>query len=162
MTHSRYTIARSERTRVGVATLLVALMSITMLASAVVAQEESAAPLASPTAAEAACTSASDLQLIVDFVRDSVEAEAGLITVGIGVIAGVSEANTLAGLVAETYRPLVGDLILSLQGLRDTIGSLGELDTTGAKIATIGESVTEIGSAMDALTVQLRSSCGNA
>ena len=48
---------------------------------------------------------------ILEFIQDSVDQEAGLIPVGIGVIAGLSEANTLISLVGETYQPLVEDLI---------------------------------------------------
>ena len=149
---------RPERARNLVAMFLFALSTIALSAAPVAAQDESAAP----TAAEAACASASDLQLIIEFVVDAVEDEAGLLPVGIGVIAGVNEAQDLLALVGETYRPLVEDLVVSLQDLRDTIGDLDELDTAGAKLAVIGESVTGIGLAMDSLGIQLRAGCSDA
>ncbi len=107
MTNTRYSTTRPERVRVVVAMLLLALASIPSLAAPVAAQEESPAPSASPTAAEAACASASDLRFIIDFIADSVESESGLIPVAVGAIAALSEARTLAGLAGETYRPLV-------------------------------------------------------
>ena len=139
--------------------LLLALLSLPLLATPAAAQEESPAPTALPTAAEAACDSASDLRLILGFVDQSLEDERGLIPAGIGVIAALSEARTLATQVGETYRPLAQDLVVSLQDLRDTLGDLEDLETAGAKLASIGESVVEIGDAMDALSVQLRTRC---
>ena len=159
MIDMRSTATRPQRARVVVAMLLLALISLPALAGPVAAQDESAAPAASPTAAEQACASADDLRLILEFTAESLESESGLVPVGIGVIAGLSEARTLAGLVAETYRPLVDDLIVSLQDLRDSLGDLDELDTAGSKLATVGESIVEIGNAMDSLAVQLQTGC---
>ena len=150
---------RLGRTRVFVLMLMVALLSVSAVAVPVAAQDASSDPSASPTAAEAACQSASDLEIILGFVRDSVEAESGLIPVGIGVIAALSEARTLVELVGETYRPLVQDLIVSLQDLRATVGDLDALDTAGAKLAVVGETIVDIGTAMDAVSLQLRTGC---
>ena len=61
--------------------------------------------------------------------------------------------------MVETYRPLVNDLIVSMQDLRDTLGDLDELDSAGSKLAAIGEDVVVIGNTMDALTQQLRAEC---
>jgi len=159
MENTRNVRTRLERTRVLVLMLVVALLSVLALALPVAAQDASPDPSASPTAAEAACQSASDLEVILGFVIDSVEAESGLVPVGIGVIAALSEARTLVQLVGEAYRPLVQDLIVSLQDLRATIGDLDDLDTAGAKLAVVGETVVDIGNAMDAVSMQLRTGC---
>ena len=161
MKTTRSTRSRPGRARSLVVLFLFALSLVTVSVLPVAAQDE-ASPAPTPTAAEAACDSASDLQLIIGFVIDSVEDEAGLLPVGIGVIAGIGEARDLLALVGETYRPLVEDLIISLQDLRDTIGELDELDTAGAKLAVIGEEITQIGLAMDSLATQLRTRCPEA
>jgi hypothetical protein len=159
MIDMHFATTRSQLARVLSATLLLALLGTSTLVSGVAAQEGSAVPSASPTVEQAACSSADDLRLIIGFIGDSVEAESGLIPVGIGVIAAVSEARSLAGLVGEVFRPLVDDLVVSLQDLRDTIGDLDELETAGAKLASVGEAVTDIGNAMDSLSVTLQTSC---
>ena len=159
MENTRNVRTRLERTRVFVLMLVVALLSVSAVAVPVAAQDASPEPSASPTSAEAACQSASDLEIILGFVRDSVEAESGLIPVGIGAVAALSEARTLVELVGETYRPLVEDLIVSLQDLRATIGDLDTLDTAGAKLAVVGETIVDIGNAMDAVSMQLRTGC---
>ena len=88
--------------------------------------------------------------------------EDGWLPVFVGVIAGLSEARQLAASVGETYRPLVEDLIGSLEGLRSTVEELQELETIGARVADVGEAITDIGNAMDALSVQLRTPCPSA
>jgi hypothetical protein len=148
-----------QRTRVVMAVLQLALMALPLLAAPVSAQEGSATPSASLTPAEAACASADDLRVILDFTRESVESDRGLVPVGIGVIAGLSEARNLADLVGDVYRPLVEDLIVSLQDLRDIIGDLDEIDTVGSKVAAVGEALVDIGDALDELGVQLRTGC---
>lgn len=153
------TANRMERARLVVIALVLALAAVPMLGSPLVAQESSAQPSPSPTAAEAACSSADDLRLIVDFTLDSVESDSGLVPVLVGTVAGLGEARVLAGLVGEVYRPLVEDLIVTLQDLRTMIGELGDLETAGAKLASVGEAVTDVGNAMDALAIQLRTSC---
>ncbi len=148
-----------ERTRIVVAMLLPALVALPLMAVSVSAQDESPAPTASLTPAEAACASADDLRVILDFTRESVESNRGLVPVGIGVIAGLSEARNLAGLVGDVYRPLVEDVIVSLQDLRDTIGDLDEIDTAGLKVAAVGEALVDIGDAMNELGAQVRTGC---
>ena len=150
---------RPQRTRVVVAMLLLALVALPLIAASVSAQDESPAPTASVTPAQAACGSADDLRVILDFTRESVESDRGLIPVGIGVIAGLSEARNLAGLVGDVYRPLVEEVIVSLQDLRDIIGDLDEMDTAGTKVSAVGEALVDIGDAMDELGVQLRTGC---
>lgn len=162
MLNTRKAATRPERTRIVVATLLLALVALPLLAAPVSAQDESPAPVASLSPAEAACASADDLRVILDFTRESAESDRGLIPVGIGVIAGLSEARVLAGLVGEVYRPLVADLIVSLQDLRDTIGELDEIDTAGSMVAAVGLALVDIGAAMDELGAQLRAGCPEA
>lgn len=125
----------------------------TEAADATAAAESSIAP------AEAACESADDLGLIVEFLQDTDVEEDGWVPVLVGAIAGLGEARTLVSLVGETYRPLVDDLIVSLEDIRSTVDELGEMETAGAQLAAIGETITDIGTAMDALSIQLRTSC---
>jgi hypothetical protein len=159
MTNSPKTTIRPEHARVVATMLVLALAALSLLVAPVAAQDGSPEPTASLTPVEAACASADDLQVIVDFLGESVGSEAGLLPVGIGVIAGLSEARTLVGLVAEVYRPLVQDLIVALQDLRDTLGELDELDTAGTKVSAVGEAVVDIGNSMDELGMQLRTGC---
>jgi hypothetical protein len=139
-----------------------------LLPSRLVAAEPSAVPLtsiapASPTSTmapvEAMCESAADLRLIIAFLRDTDVSEDGWLPVFVGTIAALSEARQLAGSVDQTYRPLLDDLIGTLEGLRSTIADLDELETVGSQLAVIGEAITDIGLAMDALSVQLRTPC---
>jgi hypothetical protein len=109
--------------------------------------------------AEAACQSASDLRLIIGFLRDTDPSVDGWAPVIVGVIAGLSEARQLAGFAGETYRPLVDDLIISFEGLRMTLDEVGGEATAGAQLAAVGEAITAIGNAMDALSVQLQTGC---
>ncbi len=111
------------------------------------------------TPAEAACQSAEDLRLVVDFVRHTDVSQDGWAPVLVGAIAGVSEAHRLAGLLDQTYQPLVSDLITSLEDLRATVDTLDQQGTAGAKLAAVGEAITAVGNAWDALSVQLRSPC---
>ena len=114
-------------------------------------------PLAIPT--QTLCESADDLRLIIGFLRGTTISEDGLLPTLVGTIAGLSEARELSGLVGETYGPLVDDLIASLQGLRTTIEGLDDEDTLGARVVEIGEAITDIGNAADALAVELRTPC---
>ena len=159
MSDTPHTSARSAPMRILALTLMVALINLSALAAPVAAQDDEADPSGPPTSAEAACQSVSDLEVILGFVRDSVEAESGLLPVGIGAVAALSEARTLVGLIGETYQPLVEDLIVSLQDLRDTIGDLDALDTAGAKLAAVGATIVDIGNAMDAVAIQVRAGC---
>ena len=122
-------------------------------ADATAAAESSMAP------AEAACASADDLGLIVEFLQDTDVEEDGWVPVLVGAIAGLGEARTLVGLVGETYRPLIDDLVVSLEDVRSTVDELGEMETAGAQLVAIGEAITDIGTAMDTLSTQLRTSC---
>ena len=137
-----------------------ALMALTIAAAtcgAVLAQDESEAPLSEST--KTICESADDLRLIIGFLRDTSISEDGVIPVVVGGIAGISEARELAGLVGETLRPPVEVLIVSLQGLRDLSDGFEDDATLGAKIAALGGAITEIGEAMDALSLQLQERC---
>jgi hypothetical protein len=144
-------------------TLAVSLMAA--LPAGLLAQDSTEAPDATAAAepsvapAVAACESADDLGLIVEFLQDIDVEDDGWLPVFVGAIAGLSEARTLLGLVGETYRPLVDDLIVSLQDVRTTVDGFGEMETTGAQVAAIGETITGIGTAMDALSTQVRATC---
>jgi hypothetical protein len=116
-------------------------------------------PVPSAAPAQTMCESASDLGLIIGFLRATSISEDGVVPTVVGAIAGLHEAQDLVGLVDATYRPFVEDLAASLQGLRTTIDGLGDQATLGAGIATIGESITAIGESMDALSVALSTPC---
>jgi hypothetical protein len=118
-----------------------------------------ASPAPSLAPGEAMCESASDLTLIVGFLRETSISEDGIVPTVVGSIAGLHEARQLVGLVDETYRPLVEDLADTFQALRTTIDGLADQATLGAGIATIGESITAIGESMDALSVAIRTPC---
>lgn len=116
----------------------------------------------SPTASEAPktmCESAADLRLYVGFVRDQSIDDAGLLTVLVGAVASLSEARTLAALVGETYRPLVDDLVASLQDLRTTVRAFRDQGTVGAGLVQVGEAVARVGTTMDALSLALHEPC---
>lgn len=145
--------------------LVVAALSLGVHSAGALAEDPSPDPasVASPGSAMAEptelCQSASDLQLIIGFLRETSIPEDGVIPVVVGAIAGVSEARTLAGLVSETYRPLADDLVSSLQGLRTAVDERAAQPTLGAQIASIGEAIAAVGNAMDALSVQLQTPC---
>jgi hypothetical protein len=119
--------------------------------------QPSTVPVASPSTTM--CQSAADLRLIIGFLQDNSIEEDGLVPELVGAVAALSEARTLLGLVDETYRPLAGDLVAALQDLRTTIDGLSTQETLGAGVAAVGESITQIGLAMDALAVELREPC---
>lgn len=119
----------------------------------------SASPDMTMTPADALCDSVADLRLIIGFLRDIDTSQDGWAPVFVGAIAALSEARQLARSAGDTYPPLVDDLIVSLEGLRSTVDELEERETFGARIAVIGEAMTDVGAAMDALSVQLRSPC---
>jgi hypothetical protein len=149
------------RGRTIVLAMVMAASFLTALPQGLLAQDPTSAPGATATLApvEAACESADDLRLIVEFLRDTDPAEDGWLPVFVGVIAGLSEARQLAGFVGDAYRPLLDDVILSLEGLGTTVDELSDQPTAGAQLASIGESITQIGNAMDALSVALRTPC---
>jgi hypothetical protein len=164
ITHTASTTCIARGLIVGLALVLAASFSA-VLPSGLLAAESSPMPetAASPeptlAPAEAACESVEDLRLIIDFLRGTDASEDGWLPVLIGVIAALSETRQLANLVSETYRPMVDDLTGSLQDLGSTVDELRELETTGARLASIGEAITDIGNAMDALSVQLQTPC---
>jgi len=128
------------------------------------AADPSAGPVASgsPVATEAPktmCESASDLRLYIGFLRDQSIKEDGLLPVLVGAVASISEARTLAGLVNETYRPLVDDLVASLEDLQTAVRGFRDQGTVGAGLVQLGEAITGVGTAMDALSGALREPC---
>lgn len=128
--------------------------------SAAVAAEASAPASLPPDVAM--CASADDLRTIVGFIQATdVEAD-GWVPLLVGGLAGLSEARGLVSLVGETYRPLVDDLVGSLQDLLSITDELRELDTLGSKVSAVGEAITEIGNDMDALSVALQEPCPTA
>jgi hypothetical protein len=163
-TQTASTIALARGRRIVLALVIAASFS-TLLPSGLLAVESSPTPEAAaslePTLApaEAACQSAADLRLIIGFLRDTDPSVDGWVPVIVGVIAGLSEARQLAGFVGDTYRPLVDDLIISFEGLRTTLDEVGGEATAGAQLAAVGEAITAIGNAMDALSVQLQTGC---
>ena len=126
------------------------------LPAALLAQDEEQAE---PTTEEAICQTSSNLRLIIGFLQDTSISEDGVIPVVVGGIAGFNQASELADLVGDALRPLVDDVIVSMQGLRDVSDEMTDDQTLGAKVAVIGESIVEIGESMDALGLQLRERC---
>jgi hypothetical protein len=154
------------RGRIIVLALMMAASSLTVLPSGLLAQGSSPMPETAPSLeptlapAEAACESADDLRLIIDFLRDTDVSEDGWLPVFVGAIAGLSEARQLAGLVDDAFRPLVDDLLASFEGLGTTVEGLRDQEASaGARLAAIGEAITDIGNAMDALSVALQTPC---
>lgn len=105
------------------------------------------------------CESGAELRTDIDFLRSLEVREDGLLSVLVVVDSALGEARTLSDLAGEQYRPLALDLVLALQDLRQTVDELSEQETMGAGIATIGDSVSQIGSAMDTLALELRDPC---
>jgi hypothetical protein len=163
-----------RRTRLGRRPIIVVTLALILGAAAtptsLLAADPSPMTSGDPTAAaasaqpsqapgEAMCASAADMRTIVGFVQGTdVEAE-GWVPIFVGLVAGLSEARGLLGLVDETYRPLVDELITSLQDLRSITDELRQIDTLGSQVAAVGEAITEIGNDMDALSEGLREPC---
>lgn len=105
------------------------------------------------------CESGAELRTDIEFLRTLELREDGLVSVLVAIDSTLGEARTLGTLVTEEYRPQAVDLVLSLENLRVTVDELNQQETVGAGIATIGESIAEIGVAMDALTLELRDPC---
>lgn len=118
-----------------------------------------ATPQASMSTSDAMCASAADLRTIVGFVQGTDVDADGWIPLFVGVVAGLSEARGLLGLVDDTYRPLVDELVTSLQELFSMTEELRELPTLGSQVAAVGEAITAVGNDMDALFVALREPC---
>ena len=128
------------------------------------AADPSPMPVASgaPVASEAPktmCDSASDLALYIGFLRDQSIKEDGLLPMLVGAAAAISEARTLAGLVNETYRPLVDGLLTSLEDLQTAVRGFRDQGTVGAGLMQLGKAVTGVGTAMDSLMASLREPC---
>jgi len=128
------------------------------------AADPSAAPVAtgSPVASETPrtmCESLADLRLYVGFLRDQSIDDDGLLPVLVGAVASISEARTLASLVSETYRPRVDDLVASLEALQTAVRGFRDQGTIGAGLVHLGEAITGVGTAMDALSAALREPC---
>lgn len=148
---------------------IVLLLVVTALAGGatharVRAADPSAEPAASgapadPGAPKTLCESASDLRLYVGFLRDQSISEDGFLAVTVGAVASISEARTLAGLVGETYRPLVDDLIVSLGDLQTAVRGFRDQGSVGGGLVQLGEAITSVGTAMDALSIALREPC---
>jgi hypothetical protein len=144
--------------------LVVAALATWVTQPSVRAADPSVAPVASgaPVASEppkTMCESVADLRLYVGFLRDQSIREDGLLPVLVGAAASLSEARTLRGLVEETYRPLVGDLVGSLQDLRMAARGLLDQDTIGSGLVRLGEAITRVGLTMDALSAGLHEPC---
>ena len=143
-----------------------ALLAVVALAAAwpasAFAQDASPSPEASLTPEQAACESADDLTLIVEFLQETDTEEDGWLPLLVGAVASLSEARDLVGYVGAVYRPLVEDLIVSLQELRTVVDEVRAEDSLGSQLVVIGETITEIGTSMDALGDQLRTRCEDA
>lgn len=105
------------------------------------------------------CESGADLRTDVAFLRNTEVSEDGLLQLIISIDAALGEARTMAVLAGEEYGPLVSDVVVSLQDLRDITDELEDQETVGAGITIIGETITAVGEAMDELEVQLREPC---
>ena len=105
------------------------------------------------------CESSADLRTDVEFLRSVEVSEDGLLQLIVAIDAALGEARTLALLAGEEYGPLVTDVVVSLQDLRDVTKAIEEQETIGAGIAAIGEVITAVGESMDALEIELRDPC---
>jgi subtilisin family serine protease len=110
-------------------------------------------------ASKTMCQSSEDLAAEIAFLRSIDVSEDGVVSLIAGVDAALGEAQVLADLVVDEYRPLVEDTIVALQELRGIGEEARGQATLGAGIVTIGEAVTEVGQAMDALETELRQPC---
>jgi hypothetical protein len=118
----------------------------------------SGAPISSE-ASKTMCESVSDLRLYIEFLQDESTRDNGLLPVLVGAVAAISEGRTLAGLVSETYRPLVDDLVTSLEDLRTAVRGFRDQGTVGSGLVGLGEAITGIGTALDTLSAALREPC---
>ena len=105
------------------------------------------------------CESGAELRTDVEFLRAVEVDEDGVVQLVVAVDATLGEARTLAQLAGEEYGPLVDDVMVSLQDLRDIGEELEDQETLGAGIATVGEAINAIGESMDTLTLALREPC---
>ncbi len=105
------------------------------------------------------CERGADLRLAIEDLGAVELSETGVLGLLITVEIAVNEARQFGTAVGDEFGPLVADLQTSLQGLQTTLEGMGDEPTLGAKVASVGESITQIGNAMDALAVQLRTPC---
>ena len=105
------------------------------------------------------CQSGEDLAVDIAFLRSLDISQDGVASLVVGANAALGEAQLLADLVVDEYRPLVEDTVVALQALRDVGEEVRAQETLGAGISTIGEAITEVGEAMDALALGLRDPC---
>ena len=105
------------------------------------------------------CQSGEDLAVDVAFLRSIDVSEDGVLSLIVGVDTALGEAQLLADLGVDEYRPLVEDTIVALQDLRDVGDDARDQETIGAGVAIIGEAITDVGEAMEALETQLREPC---
>jgi hypothetical protein len=105
------------------------------------------------------CESGADLSTDIDFLSSVEVSEDGLLTLIVSVDVALGEARTFTELASQEYGPLVADLVLALQDLRDLAQELEGQETLGSAITVVGETITEIGEAMDTLSMQLRDPC---
>ena len=122
------------------------------------------APDADPTASpepidKTMCESGAELATDIAFLRSLELSDDGLVAVLVAVDSALGEARVLADLAVEELGPMAIDLVLALEGLRDTVDGLSQQETVGSGIADIGVSIAEIGTAMDQLTLELRDPC---
>jgi hypothetical protein len=124
------------------------------------ADEPEVTPEPTPTPiTKSFCESGADLRTDIEFLRAAELSEDGLLPFIVAIDAALGEARTLTTLAGLEYGPLVADVIISLQDLRDIAEEVEAQETLGAGIATIGEAITEVGQSMDTLTTQLREPC---
>jgi hypothetical protein len=147
-----------------VVTLVFAGIASGTMLTPVGAADPSELPLASPSPlasepAEAMCDSLANLRLYVGFVRDQSVKDDGLLPILVGVVASLSEAHTLAGLVGETYRPLADDLVTSLTNLKVAVRTLFDQGTIGAGLVQLGAAITDVGTKLDTLSAAIREPC---
>jgi len=121
----------------------------------------SAGLLASPTATtdKTVCESSADFQAAIDDLRGTDLWGDGVATLLVRIDAAIDEARLLADLAGAELRPTVGALSVSLQGLRTTVRELDEQETLAAGATAVGASLAQIAEAMDALAVQLQTTC---
>lgn len=161
------TVQRLRRSVLVLGLSLVAVLPLGPVLPAAAA-DPSPAPVASAPATTtdgstaAMCQSASDLALYVGFLRSSIRDRNGVVPIVVGAFAAFTEARNLAGLVGDTYKPLVDDLTTSIGDLRTSVQGLRDQGTLGAGLVGVGKAVVDIGNAMDNLSTTLREPCGGA
>lgn len=144
--------------------VVLVLMSLVLggLIAPIRAADPSPGATAGPAPSEAPptmCESLADLRLYVGFLRDQSLDEDGLLPILVGTVASLSEARRLAGLVGETYRPLVDDLIEALEGLGSAVRGFGDAGTVGPGLVGVGEAIVSVGTSMDVLSAAIQEPC---